>query len=180
MCAYTIARPTLIACLCVFGMVATLPGCGTREINRPEAFARDTPFSARLDGRGEAVCWSVKRAFLSQGYMLDRGGDSLIMTGTKDYQPDDETNVALRLQATCVDNRDGTSTVFASASRETSKMQSVGHSSTIGAWIATLSLPSGTEKMLRVQKRETIEDPGFYQSFYSLVREFAKEEKRPD
>ena len=61
------------------------------------------------------------------------------MIGTKDLQPDDETNVSLRLQATCVDNRDGTSTVFASATRETSKMQTVAHSTTYGASIATIS-----------------------------------------
>lgn len=55
-------------------------------------------------------------------------------------------------------------------------MQSVGHSTTIGAWIATLSLPSGTDKMLRVQKRETIQDAKFYQQFYTLVREYARED----
>jgi len=162
---------------CLLLGIAAISGCGKREMYRQEAFNAVTPFSAKIAGRGQEVCWSVKRAFLSQGYMLDRGGDTLIMTGTKDYQPDDETNVALRLQATCVDNKDGTSTVFASATRETSKMQSVGHSTTIGAWIATLSLPSGTDRMLRVQKRETIEDPEFYRRFYALVKQFAEEEK---
>jgi hypothetical protein len=167
----------MMACLCALAGVTALPGCAKKETYRPEEFKPNTPFSQRIPGRGKEVCWSVKRAFLSQGYMLDRGGDTLIMTGTKDYQPDSETNIALRLQATCVDNKDGTSTVFASATREISKIQSVGHSTTIGAWIATLSLPSGTDKMLRVQKRETVEDPDFYQRFYALVERFATEEK---
>jgi len=109
--------------------------------------------------------------------MLERGSDTLIMTGTKDTQPDDETNITLRLQATCVDNRDGSSTVFASAAREVSKLQKVGHSITAGVSVATISVPSGTDRVMRVQKRETIQDPTFYQGFYTLVRNFAREEK---
>ena len=31
---------------------------------------------------------------------------------------------------------------------------------------------------MRVQKRETIQDPTFYQGFYTLVRNFAREEKK--
>jgi hypothetical protein len=119
----------------------------------------------------------VKRAFLSQGYMLDRGADTLVLSGTKEAQPDDDTNVSLRLQATCVDNRDGSSTVFATAIRETSKVQRVGHSASIGASFATLSVPSGMDRALRVQKRETIQDPKFYESFYVLVQRFANEER---
>jgi len=167
---------TSMAYVCLLGLSVALAGCGKRETVRHESFQSDTPFSAKVSGRGEAVCWSVKRALLTQGYMLDRGGEGLIMTGTKDLQPDDETNVALRLQATCVDNRDGTSTVFASATRETSKMQTVAHSTTYGASIATISLPSGTDKALRVQRRETIQDPKFYRSFYALVQSYASEE----
>jgi len=165
-----------IACLCCLGLSVTLSGCGKRDTVRHESFQSDTPFSAKVSGRGEDVCWSVKRALLTQGYILDRGGEGLIMTGTKDLQPDEETNISLRLQATCVDNRDGTSTVFASALRETSKMQTVAHSTTYGASIATISLPSGTDKALRVQRRETVQDPKFYRSFYALVQTYASEE----
>jgi hypothetical protein len=156
----------------------SLAGCGGRNTVPDEPFRADTPFSARVQGKGDSVCWAVKRAFLTQGYMLDRGSDTLIMTGTKDSQPNDETNIALRMQATCVDNRDGTSTVFASAAQETSTLQKVSYSTTTGVSIITLSLPSGTERALRLQKRETIQDPKFYQSFYALVQKFAEEDKK--
>ena len=160
--------------------VLAVSGCGKRDMYRDDAFRADTPFSARVQGSGDAVCWSVKRAFLSQGYMLDRGSDTLILTGTKDTQPDDETSVTLRLQATCTDNRDGSSTVFASATREVSKLQRVMHSITAGVSVATVSVPSGTDRVMRVQRRETIQDPKFYQSFYALVQKFAREENRRD
>src|SRR5215813_9433885 len=104
-----------------------LNGCGGRPAVK-ENFAAETPYSAKVKGPGEAVCWSVKRAFLTQGYMLERGSDTLVMTGYKDSQKDEDTNETLRMQATCVDNRDGTSTVFATASREVNKLQSVGYS----------------------------------------------------
>jgi hypothetical protein len=155
-----------------------LAGCGGRKAVRDEPFRSDTPFSARMQGSGDTVCWSVKRAFLTQGYMLDRGSETLVLTGTKDTQKDDDINIALRMQATCVDNRDGSSTVFATATQETSKLQKVGHSMTAGVSIATVSVPSGTDRSLRLQKRETIQDPKFYQSFYALVQQFAEEEKR--
>ena len=159
-------------------LVVALTACGGRDKVKQADFRADTPYSARVQGHGEEVCWSVKRAFLTQGYMLDRGTDLMIMTGTKDMQPDEETNISLRLQATCVDNRDGTSTVFASAAQEVHKLQKVSYSTTTGVSIATISLPSGTDRSLRLQSRETIQDPKFYQSFYSLVQRFAEEERR--
>jgi len=171
------SAPSTWMLLHLFAAAIALSGCGKREMYREE-FRADTPFSARVKGSGDVVCWSVKRAFLTQGYMLERGSDTLIMTGTKDTQPDEETNITLRLQATCVDNRDGSSTVFASAAREVSKLQKVGHSITAGVSVATISVPSGTDRVMRVQKRETIQDPKFYQSFYNLVQNFSNEEKR--
>jgi len=152
-----------------------LASCGGKQPVKEE-FRADTPYSQRVAGPGEAVCWAVKRAFLTQGYMLERGSDTLVMTGTRDSQPDEDTNVAQRMQATCVDNRDGTSTVFATASREVSKLQKVGYSTTTGVSVLTLSLPSGTDRSLRLQTRETIQDPKFYQGFYSLVQKFANED----
>jgi uncharacterized protein DUF2242 len=167
-----------LSCLELLVVAVALTGCGGKKMVHEETFEPNTPFSARLEGSGDVVCWSVKHAFLNQGYMLDRSGDSVILTGTKDFQPDDDTNVTLHLQTTCVDNRDGTSTVFASATRETSKMQNVKQSFQAGVSFATVTLPAGSEKVLRVAKRETIQDPKFYDRFYALVKEFAKEEAR--
>jgi hypothetical protein len=56
-----------MACACLLGLSVALPGCGKRETVRHESFQSDTPFSAKVSGRGEDVCWSVKRALLTQG-----------------------------------------------------------------------------------------------------------------
>src|SRR5215831_19015112 len=76
-------------------LMLALAGCGKREYYREELFPPATPYSAKVQGSGDAVCWSVKHAFLTQGYMLDRSAESLVMSGTKESQPDDETNVTL-------------------------------------------------------------------------------------
>jgi hypothetical protein len=157
-----------------FVMVAA--GCATRAAYQDEAFSPKTQFSARIQGSGEVVCWSVKRAFLTQGYMLDRSADPVIVTGSKDVQPDEDTQESLRLQATCVDNRDGTSTVFASAAHEVHKLQRSPQSMSAGVAFATITLPAGSEKSLRLQRRETVQDPKFYERFYALVQGFATEE----
>ncbi|HEY4373645.1 MAG TPA: DUF2242 domain-containing protein [Burkholderiales bacterium] len=139
-------------------------------------FSSKTPFSKTLQGSGDTVCWDVKRAFFEQGYMLDRSSDSAVMTGTKDAQKDEKTSVTIRLQATCVDNKNGTSTVFASAAREVSKLQKVRQGVSAGVGIATFSVPTGSENVLQVISRETIADPNFYDGFYRLVQGYVAED----
>jgi hypothetical protein len=170
--------------LCVAQLLAlavALGGCSTtRELQSKEQFHSDTPFSARIVGPSKAVCWSVKRAMLSQGYMLDHSADSVTLTGVKEFQKDDDTNVELRMQTSCADNGDGTSTVFATAIREVAKVQNVKQAVSAGVWIATVTVPVGSEKVMQVLNRQTIEDPKFYRSFYRLVREYAAEGGRED
>jgi hypothetical protein len=140
-------------------------------------FPAQTQFSKKVAGEGEVVCWSVKRAFLTQGYMLDRSSDPVIVTGTKDIQTDDKTSETLRMQATCVDNRDGSSTVFASAAHEVNALQRTPSTVSAGVSLATITVPAGSETSLRLQRRETIKDPKFYERFYTLVQQFAREEQ---
>jgi len=162
----------------LFAVVVAVAGCVTTPgIVHEERFqTTNTLFNKTIQGNGDIVCWSVKRAFLNQGYMLDRSNDT-VFVGTKEFQPDDETNVTIRLQTTCADNRDGTSTVFATASREESKLQSATQHRSAGVGWATITLPVGSEKVLRVMKRETVQDPSFYKHFYDLVQSLADEER---
>jgi hypothetical protein len=139
-------------------------------------FTTAAPFSKKIAGSGDAVCWSVKRAMLSQGYMLDRPTDSGVLTGSMDYQPKPKQNITIHLQTTCADNRDGTSIVFATASREVSQLQKMKQTTSAGIGPATLTMPSGSAKVLGVVRRETIQDPNFYNSFFSLVATYVAQE----
>lgn len=166
------------SCLQLAALTALLAGCGSNPVYQEEKFVDKTPYSRRIEGPGETVCWSVKRAFLTQGYMLERSSDPVIVTGTKDVKSDDVTDETLRLQATCVDNRDGTSSVFASANYEVSKLQRTPQSVSAGVSFATITVPAGADTRLSLQSRETVKDAAFYERFYALVERFAREEER--
>jgi hypothetical protein len=155
-------------------------GCASKPPVARGPFVGTAPFSKTLAGSGDAVCWSVKRALLGQGYMLDRSGEAGVLTGTREFQPEDKVNVTLRLQTTCADNRDGTSIVFATAEREESKLQKMKQTTSAGIGPATITMPAGSAKVLGVIRRETIDDPNFYNSFFTLVQGYvAQEERRP-
>jgi hypothetical protein len=156
-------------------VAALLVGCAHHP--PPQQFTADAPFSRNFAGTGDAVCWSVKRALLSQGYMLDRPNDSGVMTGSRDQQPTPKLNVTTRLQTTCADNRNGTSIVFVTATREQNQLQKMQQSTSMGVGPATLTLPSGSAKVLGTVRRETINDPAFYGQFFALVQNFVDQEK---
>jgi hypothetical protein len=161
--------------LLTFAMAAT--GCASKHDTRGP-FVASAPFSKTIPGSGDTVCWSVKRALLGQGYMLERSSEAGVLTGTRDAQPTEKMNVTVRLQTTCADNRNGTSIVFVTADREVSKLQKMKQSTSAGIGPATITMPAGSAKVLGVVRRETIEDPNFYNSFFALVEGFVAQEGR--
>jgi hypothetical protein len=157
----------------------TASGCASRKVDVAEAsISTAAPFSRSFQGSGDAVCWSVKRALLSQGYMLDRPNDSGVLTGTRDFQPDPKLNISYHLQTTCADNRDGTSIVFVTAEREDNRLQKMKQTTSVGVGPATLTMPSGSAQVLGVVRRETVKDPAFYDRFFSLVQSFVTQEEQ--
>jgi Uncharacterized protein conserved in bacteria (DUF2242) len=154
--------------------IALQAGCAHHP---PPQFTAAAPFSKTFTGSGDAVCWSVKRALLSQGYMLDRPNDAGVLTGSKDEQPNPKLNVSTRLQTTCADNRNGTSIVFVTATRETNKLQKMKQTTSVGVGPATLTMPSGSAQVLGTVSRETIKDPGYYEQFFDLVQNFVGQER---
>jgi Uncharacterized protein conserved in bacteria (DUF2242) len=170
-----------VSCVALALTAALSAGCSSqakRDAAARGPFTGAAPFSKTVVGSGDGVCWSVKRALLGQGYMLDRSSEPGVLTGTRDYQPSDKINVTVRLQTTCADNRDGTSIVFATAEREESKLQKMKQTTSAGIGPATITMPAGSAKVLGVIKRETISDPNFYNSFFTLVEGFVVQEQR--
>lgn len=175
-CKTSLRRSARLLAGCAFA-ISCVAGAAAHHPAGDGDFRPDTPFSKVLKGPSDSVCWNVKRAFLSQGYILDRGGDSVILTGTKDTERAGKTNITVRMQTTCVDNKDGTSTVFASAEREVSELQKVRQGVSAGVSIATVTVPTGSENVLQVISRETIQDPKFYNGFYELVEGYVAGDK---
>jgi Uncharacterized protein conserved in bacteria (DUF2242) len=174
-------RPSAVAvlrCLALLTAATALAGCASRKQDiAEESLSATAPFSKTFAGSGDTVCWSVKRALLSQGYMLDRPTDSGVLTGTREFQPKPKLNVAIHLQTTCADNRNGTSIVFVTASREESRLQKMKQSTSVGVGPATLTMPSGSAEVLGVVSRETIQDPDFYNRFFGLIQGYVAQEQ---
>jgi hypothetical protein len=174
------ATTNAVTCLVtLFAVGMAIGGCSStsKRVARGP-FVSSAPFSKTISGSGDAVCWSVKRALLGQGYMLERSSEPGVLTGTRDFQPEAKRNVTLHLQTTCADNRNGTSMVFVTADREESKLQKMKQSTSAGIGPATITMPAGSAKVLGVVRRETIEDPNFYNSFFALVEGFVAQEGR--
>lgn len=152
-----------------------LAGCAHHP--PPREFTPNAPFSRNFTGSGDAVCWSVKRALLSQGYMLDHPSEAGVMTGSRDEQPEPKLNITTRLQTSCADNRNGTSIVFVTAVREENQLQKMKQSTSMGVGPATLTLPSGSARVLGTVRRETIKDPNFYGQFFALVQGYVNQER---
>src|SRR5260370_12322458 len=142
-------------------------GCASKPDTKGP-FTGTAPFSKTISGSGDAVCWSVKRALLGQGYMLERSSEPGVLTGTRDYQPEEKRNITVHLQTTCADNRNGTSIVFVTAEREESKLQRMRQTTSPGIGPATLTVPARSPNGLGSVQRETIADPNFYNSFFAL------------
>lgn len=162
---------------------ALLAGCASNKHDVARGpFYASAPFSKSINGSGDVVCWSVKRAILSQGYMLERSSEPGVLTGTRDYQPTDKLNVTVHLQTTCADNRNGTSIVFVTAEREESQLQKMKQTTSAGIGPATITMPSGSAKVLGTVRRETIQDASFYNSFFALVQGYVAQEgqSRPE
>lgn len=158
-------------------LIAAIGLAGCAHHPPPREFSPDAPFSRNFTGSGDAVCWSVKRALLSQGYMLDRPNDAGVMTGSREEQPQEKVNVTTRLQTTCADNRNGTSIVFVTAMREENRLQKMKQSTSVGVGPATLTMPAGSARVLGTVRRETVKDPNFYNQFFALVQGYVSQER---
>jgi hypothetical protein len=170
-----IRKPTRTGLLGVAIASMGLAACAHKP--PPPQFTAAAPFSRTFTGSGDTVCWSVKRALLSQGYMLDRPNDGGVLTGTRDEQPSPKLNITTHLQTTCADNKNGTSIVFVSASREQNKLQKMKQTSSVGVGPATLTMPSGSAEVLGTVRRETVKDPDYYNQFFALVQQYADQER---
>ena len=77
--------------LAAVAAAALLAGCAHRP--PPKQFTPAAPFSKTFNGSGDTVCWSVKRALLSQGYMLEHANEGGVLTGSRDEQPKPKLNI---------------------------------------------------------------------------------------
>ncbi len=161
--------------LLALAAATVLFGCGGQAPYRPEPSQPPPAFSRRVEGSADIVCNAVKRAMLNQGYLLEAASEHDVLTGTKASQLEAQM-VTLRLQTSCMDNADGSCTVFASAMREVSELQELKQPTSVSVGpIGGITLPTGSARVPVTVRRETVLDADFYERLYSQIEELAAE-----
>jgi len=67
--------------------------------------------------------------------------------------------------------------VFVTAEREDSELQKMKQTTSVGVGPATLTMPSGSARVLGTVRRETIQDASFYNTFFTLVQGYVDQER---
>jgi hypothetical protein len=170
-------RSAFFLAVAVAGVLAGCGGGTPVKLYKSENFQSDAAFSKTIPLPSDIVCRSLKRALLSQGYIIDKtpgSKDSPWLAGTKSWQPEEDVAVTLHLQVTCTHENENSTTVFATAIEEAFKLQTVTGSVSAGVSIATVTMPTSSGRALMPVRRETIQDPKFYARFYDLVQKYAE------
>jgi hypothetical protein len=116
------------------------------------------------------LCEAVKRALMSDGYVVAKG-DPLNISGGKEFQVEDNHHAILNVFATC-DQRVGASTLFVTATEEHFDIKNIRKSTLFGVpVVAPISIGTRMEGDYQVKIRgETVTKGDFYERFYQAVQ----------
>ena len=177
--------PTRRAALCGFAALALLlSACSS---NRPAAFQREefqasNTFSRSFDGTEAQTCEAVRRALLSQGYVVSIANADLV-NARKSFQPEHDSHVEIEFRVVCTAQRKGTrpTLAFVSALQDRYALKKSNNSASVGVGaIGSLSLPftSGDDSLVKVAS-ETITASNFYDRFFKLVASYLVADPEP-
>lgn len=160
----------LLACVGSSLLAATaLVGCGSAPVHQSESFDPAAPFQYRVPSELARACDAARLALLSQGYSTEQARPDLLK-GSKYFQPETESHVAIEFNVVCAATRLGT-TLYTNAQETRYELKKSSQSAGFSvAAVGSISLPwgSSTEALVKVGG-QTIDDPDFYKRFYELV-----------
>jgi len=164
--------PRPIVSLLALTVLAGLAACSS-PVHRQERFIADSPYEARFGVHAEATCEAARRTLLSQGYAVTVV-DPLTVSGTKDFQPDEDEHVVLDLTVVCATNTGG-SVAYASAVETMYALKEKSDSAGLSlSRLGSISLPWGSSKESLVKVgAETVKDADFYARFFTLMGQHA-------
>ena len=118
----------------------------------------------------------VRRALLSQGYVLEEGkvGNAQQVVGRKFFQPDANYHAQLEFRVVCaaLQDKDGQpqTMAFASGLQEQYGLRRVKDSASLGVGVASLSVPleGGHDSMVKISSR-TVTRAHLYEQFFDLI-----------
>lgn len=170
------ARVAAVATAAV-ATVVILAGCASTpgQLTPGENFTNTDVYSHSFAGTEQATCEAVRRALLSQGYIVNDARNSLVKA-RKSFQPERERHVQIEFNVTCAPDSKGsnTTTAFANAVRDQYALKKSSSSASVGVGVlGSVSLPfsSSDEALVKVAS-ETIPSRQFYDRFFELVERY--------
>jgi hypothetical protein len=170
----------------VVGMAAVLAiaaGCSSNKsaIYEHENFDDSGTFSRNYPVTDAQSCEAVRRALLSQGYIIT-SNDSKLVSGHKSFQQTGENHMEISFSVVCAD--DGSeghhATVFANALQDRYALKKTNNSASLGVGVlGSVSMPIGSsdDSMVKVAS-ETVSSAKFYERFFALVELFLPPEAK--
>ncbi|WP_028623749.1 DUF2242 domain-containing protein [Pseudomonas sp. Ant30-3] len=164
-------------------VLAAAAGCSSKkaEIYEHENFDDSGTFSRNYPVTDAQTCEAVRRALLSQGYIIT-ASDSKLVSGHKSFQQTGETHMEISFNVVCAD--DGSeghhATVFANALQDRYALKKTNNSASLGVGVlGSVSMPIGSsdDSMVKVAS-ETVSSAKFYERFFALVEQFLPPETK--
>lgn len=180
-------RPNLLPTLLPLMLAATLGGCamggGTKAVpSAYEAFDSSNTYSRSFDHSPAQTCEAVRRALLSQGFVVGRAEADVVEA--RKYFQQEESHEQVEFRAVCMPQLRGDqqTLVFVNAVQDRYALRKSNTNASLGvSALGSLSLPIGSsdDSLVKVAS-ETLQDPGFYKRFFSVLERFLPEEiERP-
>jgi len=147
-----------------------LAACGTPSVHQNEKFAQQSPYFRSYAQNESVACEAARRSLLSQGYRIDISMD-LNLKAHKDFQPDEDVNVVIDFDVTCIAKPDGSgTTVFVNAEESTYNLKKTSGAASLSVPGGGIAMPWGktTDQLVKVAGK-TIVDEQFYKRFFDLL-----------
>ena len=168
-------------------LAVALGGCSMGGSTKPsqsayEAFDSSNTYSRSLDHSPAQACEAVRRALLSQGFVVGRA-DADVVEARKYFQQE-ESHEQVEFRAVCMPQirGDQQTVVFVNAVQDRYALRKSNTSASVGvSALGSLSLPIGSsdDSLVKVAS-ETLQDPNFYKRFFAVLDRFLPEEiERP-
>ena len=161
-------RPLARIALALSAML--LAACGTPSVHQHEKFAQQSPHFRSYPQADTVTCDAARRALLSQGYRIDAAAE-LNLKAHKDFQPNEDVNVVIDFDVTCVAKPDGRgATVYVNAEESTYNLKKISGAASLSVPGGGIAMPWGkTNDQLVKVAGKTIADEGFYKRFFDLL-----------
>lgn len=160
---------------------ATEPGIA---VYTREKFEPDSQFMRRFSTPSAVTCEAVRRALLSQGYVISAASTERV-SGRKNFQPQRDAHLQLEFNVTCAGEGgagQGPSVVFASAIEDRYALKkAAGQSASLGVGpLGSVSVPLGAsdDSLVKVGSA-TVPAGEFYDRFFKLVDYYLDTDSEP-